>query len=398
MSDQEDFDQDLTPSQEHTIAFAVILLFGAMYLFFMKGCQPIASSIGQAFGPPQTVQLSQEQSRSAVANDDQVLADDSKYSQTVEKPPAKASSSDGSRSKDKETAVNAQAAASLDASADFEENTAANNEQVNDEQANLDQQTLAEVQAREAAKIKAEAASLAAATAAQKLADEKRFDAKQAELKAGQAELAIPAKPSGTVASKQQPDAAPKTQSQAAPQQPVDESEVEAKAKAGQNNVAESNDQKPFNVNDELARLDFKLPDGRSIQIPQQGFENRFKQAILLDDTEQSLVFDRIFFFSGSDLLNPESSNQILGVAGIMNTYKDINIKLRGHTDSSGAPDENLTLSFKRSQNLKNQLVGLGIDANRIQVEGLGSSEPLSDNASEKGRNKNRRIDLTIIR
>jgi len=151
-------------------------------------------------------------------------------------------------------------------------------------------------------------------------------------------------------------------------------------------------------MSDELARVNFNLPDGRTIQIPEQGFESQFKRSILQDDAKQTLVLDRVSFLPGSDLLNPESSNQILGVAGILNTYKDIKIKLRGHTDSTGPSEDNLTLSFKRSLNLKKQLVGLGINTQRIQVEGLGASEPISDNSSEKGRNKNRRIDLTIIR
>ena len=88
-----------------------------------------------------------------------------------------------------------------------------------DQQANSDDKARAEAQARDTAKIKAEAASLAAATAAQKLADEKRFQAKQAELKAGKAELVIPAKPTDTASkqqqsSQQQPGSEPKAQSQ----------------------------------------------------------------------------------------------------------------------------------------------------------------------------------------
>ena len=376
MSDQEDFDQDLTPSQEHTIAFAVILFFGAMYLFFMKGCQPIASSIGQAFGPPQTAQVSpvpdsavpptgrQKLELAGDANKQQADASDNEHSL------AREASTSAEAESDK--AENAQQIASTDS----EENTSL-------DQAAAEEKARAEAQARDAAKIKSEAASLAAATAAQKLADEKRFQAKQSELKAGEAELAIPAKPVETKEAQAKPEPEPESQNETATSQVLTNEEVAAE---------------PFNMQDELARTDFTLPDGRGIQIPKQGFESDFKRSILQGDSGQPIVFDRITFFPGSDLLNPESSNQILGVAGIMNTYKDVNIKLRGHTDSSGPAEENLTLSFKRSQNLKNQLVGLGIDEKRISVEGLGASEPISDNSSEKGRNKNRRIDLTIIR
>lgn len=369
MSDQEDFDQQLTPSQEHTIAFAVILLFGAMYLFFMKGCQPIASSIGQAFGPPQAVHLSPDQHTGAV-NKPTVGG-------AIKADRADDKSSGQPEENESETAtpdiIKAQTIVAGD-----ETST----------DANADQQALIDAKARDddAARIKSEAASLAAATAAQKLADEKRFEAKQVELQAAKAELAIPAKPIET-ASTSQPQISPKLNKQA--EKPV-ESQVSASTDTQAN--------KPFNMADEIARDSFMLPDGRNVQIPQQGFESSFKKSILQGSKNQPIVFDRVYFYPGSDLLNPESSNQILGAAGIMNTYKDINVTLRGHTDSTGPAEDNLTLSFKRSLNLKKQLVGLGIDTNRIQVEGLGSSEPISDNDSEKGRNKNRRIDLTIIR
>lgn len=227
-----------------------------------------------------------------------------------------------------------------------------------------------------------EAANLAAATAAQKAADEKRFNAKQVELTTGTAELVIPPKPNATGIALN-PERIKTTPNPVISQTIAAQKSPQARA---------------FDISDELARVNFKLPDGRTIQIPKQGFESQFKQSILQDSLSQPIVFDRVYFYPGSDMLNPESSNQILGVASILNTYKDIKIKLRGHTDSTGPSDDNLTLSFKRSLNLKKQLVGLGINTQRIQVEGLGSSEPISDNGSEKGRNKNRRIDLTIIR
>jgi len=369
MSDQEDFDQQLTPSQEHGIAFVVILLFGLMYLFFMKGCQPIASSIGQAFGPPQTVQLSSDQHSSKVKRPN---AGDTAHSERANNE-ISSQSSDQKSDQDTPEVVKAQTVGATDDAP---------------QKVQADQQAQLEIQAREddSARIKSEAASLAAATAAQKLADEKRIEAKQAALQAAKTELVIPAKPIDT-ASTSQPQDTPESS------KPV-QKPIESHAVASTDTQANE----PFDMAGELARDSFTLPDGRSVQIPQQGFENSFKESILKGGADQPIVFDRVYFYPGSDLINPESSNQILGAVGIMNAYKYINVKLRGHTDSTGPADENLTLSFKRSLNLKKQLVGLGIDTNRIQVEGLGSSEPISDNASEKGRNKNRRIDLTIIR
>ena len=57
MSDQDDFDQTLTPSQEYTIAFFVILLFGLMYWYFTQGFQLSNASVVQSAGAPQVTSV-----------------------------------------------------------------------------------------------------------------------------------------------------------------------------------------------------------------------------------------------------------------------------------------------------------------------------------------------------
>ena len=367
MSDQDDFDQNLTPSQEYCIAFIVILLFGAMYWFFTQGSQSSAPTIIQPNGATQSHYISSSNTPLSSADEASFKGKQSLLNSDLNEGSAKKAVTqnvDHQQNNDIERVGVEKSSSEHLVSDKGTQSLQATNDNNN--------------------KLKAEAAALAAATSEQQIADEARFNAKQLELKAGIAELVIPPKPNDASPVKR-PDSAPKN--------------TESKQF---NNTSSPTINKPranaFVLSDELARVDFKLPDGRTIQIPKQGFESQFKQSILKDEEKQTIVFDRVSFFPGSDLLNPESSNQILGVAGILNTYKDIKIKLRGHTDSTGPAEENLALSFKRSLNLKKQLVGLGINTQRIQVEGLGASEPISDNGSEKGRNKNRRIDLTIIR
>ncbi len=372
MSDQDDFDQTLTPSQEYSIAFVVILLFGAMYWFFMQGIQPAASTIFQSNEVPQSSHLL---SSSNLADN---VGETLEKNQPAVDNDAAVAEVDAEANSDNDTAQDSSEKNNIE-SASAENNSPLSEDPSSEKSVQSQESTISDGD-----KLKKEAAALAAATSAQQLADEARFNAKQLELKQGVAELAIPPKPIDADSVKQPKTAASNTLTQ------------QKEPKPG--TTAKKAVTKAFVMSDELARVNFNLPDGRTIQIPEQGFESQFKQSILQDDARQTLVLDRVSFLPGSDLLNPESSNQILGVAGILNTYKDIKIKLRGHTDSTGPSEDNLTLSFKRSLNLKKQLVGLGINTQRIQVEGLGASEPISDNSSEKGRNKNRRIDLTIIR
>jgi outer membrane protein OmpA-like peptidoglycan-associated protein len=69
-------------------------------------------------------------------------------------------------------------------------------------------------------------------------------------------------------------------------------------------------------------------------------------------------------------------------------------LSIIGHTDSTGEAEENLRLSYKRAEAVKTQLVKRGIAAELIRVEGKGDTKQIGDNATEKGRAMNRRIEL----
>ncbi len=73
-------------------------------------------------------------------------------------------------------------------------------------------------------------------------------------------------------------------------------------------------------------------------------------------------------------------------------------IEVGGHTDSSGSAALNLELSQQRAQTVRQQLVvRYGIDADRVEIRGYGSSRPVESNATEEGQQKNRRVEFTII-
>lgn len=68
-----------------------------------------------------------------------------------------------------------------------------------------------------------------------------------------------------------------------------------------------------------------------------------------------------------------------------------------GHTDSIGTEAYNLALSKRRADAVKQYLVSKGIEANRIYTEGKGESQPVADNRTAEGRQKNRRVEVEII-
>ena len=73
------------------------------------------------------------------------------------------------------------------------------------------------------------------------------------------------------------------------------------------------------------------------------------------------------------------------------------NILLAGHTDNVGDDDANMILSKNRSEAVKSYLVSKGIGESRIRVSYYGETKPISSNDTEAGRQKNRRVEFTIV-
>ena len=67
---------------------------------------------------------------------------------------------------------------------------------------------------------------------------------------------------------------------------------------------------------------------------------------------------------------------------------------IEGHTDSVGADDFNLTLSQKRSDSVKQYLIGKGILDTRLTAVGFGETKPVASNKTSLGKAKNRRVEL----
>jgi outer membrane protein OmpA-like peptidoglycan-associated protein len=85
------------------------------------------------------------------------------------------------------------------------------------------------------------------------------------------------------------------------------------------------------------------------------------------------------------------------GALMVLQEYPKTRIEISGHTDDVGKPEDNLDLSQRRADAVKNWFVSKGIDASRIETRGAGQSEPILDNKGPDGRQKNRRIEFKLI-
>ncbi len=148
--------------------------------------------------------------------------------------------------------------------------------------------------------------------------------------------------------------------------------------------------------------LAVKLPSGIELNVPEFGVEK--KLIAFIEDKNRPVdkttwfTFDRLDFETGSATLKPTSAEQLKNIAEIMKAYPKAALKIGGYTDNVGNADANLKLSQKRAENTMQELVKLGVGAKRLEAEGYGEKHPVADNATEEGRQKNRRIDLRVTR
>lgn len=104
-----------------------------------------------------------------------------------------------------------------------------------------------------------------------------------------------------------------------------------------------------------------------------------------------------IEFETGSSVIKQNSLSILDNISKILFDNPEIKISVNGHTDSKGNADKNNKLSKSRAESVKNYLVKSGIGNNRISAFGFGSSQPIADNNTLEGRQKNRRVEFKII-
>jgi outer membrane protein OmpA-like peptidoglycan-associated protein len=100
-----------------------------------------------------------------------------------------------------------------------------------------------------------------------------------------------------------------------------------------------------------------------------------------------------IYFSSNSTKLASTATVSLTKIVKVMKDNPDLKIKIEGHTDNVEKDGDN-KLSDGRATAVKTYLVSKGISADRIQVEGVGSSMPIGDNNTSAGRTKNRRVEI----
>ena len=122
------------------------------------------------------------------------------------------------------------------------------------------------------------------------------------------------------------------------------------------------------------------------------------KRGADVQGTERGVVVnlpDILFQFDRAELTN-NARRTISEVSEVIKTVKDRHISIEGHTDSIGSVQYNKQLSRKRAQNVSNELSYKGVPLRQISVIGYGEGAPIATNNTDRGRARNRRVEIII--
>lgn len=115
---------------------------------------------------------------------------------------------------------------------------------------------------------------------------------------------------------------------------------------------------------------------------------------------EDRVILYNILFATGSDAVPEKAIPRLMAVSAYLKalgSWKRMIVE--GHTDSVGPEEVNQSLSIRRAAAVKNWLVkNLGITGNVVEVVGFGESNPVADNGNFQGRQRNRRVEIRVIK
>ncbi|TDE16205.1 OmpA family protein [Dyadobacter psychrotolerans] len=112
----------------------------------------------------------------------------------------------------------------------------------------------------------------------------------------------------------------------------------------------------------------------------------------------QQIRLTNTIFQQSSAEVNATSYPELDRIVAAMNEYPAMEILLEGHTDNQGDVQKNVKLSEDRVQQVKKYLLSKGIAARRIQTKAWGPAKPIASNQTEQTRQKNRRVEFTILK
>lgn len=106
---------------------------------------------------------------------------------------------------------------------------------------------------------------------------------------------------------------------------------------------------------------------------------------------------DNLIFEVGNSKIDPGSYSELDLLVNVLNENPSMVIQLEGHTDYVGIASDNLRLSQRRVQSVRDYLIKKGISRNRLKTKAFGGAQPLSRDNTPEAHRLNRRVEVRIL-
>lgn len=124
---------------------------------------------------------------------------------------------------------------------------------------------------------------------------------------------------------------------------------------------------------------------GTGVQVKREGDQIRL------------IMPGNITFATAKHSINSNFYSTLDGVARVLTKFKDSQLLVGGHADSTGSVEFNQQLSANRALTVANYLQSQGVEGARLLSRGFGSDMPIASNNTAQGRQANRRVELDIV-
>jgi len=196
---------------------------------------------------------------------------------------------------------------------------------------------------------------------------------------------------------------------------------VDMRTKSPQNNEliifrSQKNGNEYQAISDSLGKFNTRLPVSDKYEIFIMGFKDStsynmieiptprpnafYNNAFTINiefDPPKTFVLENVEFDFGKATLRPASYKALDDLVEYLQRKSEDRIEIGGHTDNIGSEAKNKILSLERAKSIVSYLVAKGIDPARLTSKGYGSMEPVEENTTEAGRQKNRRTEVKIL-
>lgn len=122
---------------------------------------------------------------------------------------------------------------------------------------------------------------------------------------------------------------------------------------------------------------------------------------VVLSAEEKKVIqeaFSNLEFETGTAKIKESSFSSLDLLAELLQSKPDYKLKINGYTDNVGKAAANQKLSQNRANAIRDYLVSKSIDTTRMNAKGFGSKNPIADNKTPEGRQRNRRVEFVIVK